>query len=325
MAHQLASLAGWGGVQLLVAPAAFQGTLRASVVAAAIGRGLEAAGLEPPDLCPVADGGEGTLEVLLGRLGGETAGARVSDPSGRALDVGFALLGDGSTALIEVAAASGRHLAGLGDGPAEAGTRGAGELIVAAVATGAEVVLVACGGVVVADGGAGALAAIEEAGGLGRAGVVALCDVRTSYEHAGPGLDRLARSLPRDPRGRMFTGAGGGLAGGLWAGLGAELRAGAPFVLEALEFDRRMRAAWAVVTGEGRLDRSTLDGKIVAEVATRARQAGIPAHAIVGEDALDRFDARILDLQEILTGSTRPEIEAAGRLLAERLGGPTVH
>jgi glycerate kinase len=310
-------------VQLLVAPAAFQGTLRASVVAAAIGRGLEAAGLEPPDLCPVADGGEGTLEVLLGRLGGETAGARVCDPSGRPLDVGFALLGDGSTALVEVAAASGRHLPRVD--PAEAGTRGAGELIVAAAAAGAEVVLVACGGAVVADGGAGALAAIEEAGGLGRARLVALCDVRTPFELAGPGLDRLARSLPRDPRGRMLTGAGGGLAGGLWAAAGAELRAGAPFVLEALEFDRRMRAAWAVVTGEGRLDRSTLDGKIVAEVATRARQAGVPAHAIVGEDALDRFDARILDLQEILTGSTRPEIEAAGRLLAERLAGPTVH
>ncbi|HEU0318964.1 MAG TPA: glycerate kinase, partial [Solirubrobacteraceae bacterium] len=133
------------------------------------------------------------------------------------------------------------------------------------------------------------------------------------------GLDRRARSLPLDPRGRMYTGAGGGLAGALWAAAGAELRAGAPFVLEALSFDRRMRAAWAVVTGEGRLDRSTLDGKVVAEVATRARQAGVPAHAIVGEDALDRFDARILDLQEILTGSTPAELEAAASVLAERL------
>ena len=309
------------GVPLLVAPAAFAGTLRASVVAAAIGRGLEAAGLEPPDLCPVADGGEGTLEVLLGRLGGETAAARVSDPRGRAIDVGFALLGDGSTALVEAAAASARHLPGADEGPGEAGTRGAGELIVAAAATGAEVVLVACSRAVVADGGAGALAAIAEAGGLGRARLVALCDVRTPYELAGPGpgLDRLARALPRDPRGRLYAGAGGGLAGGLWAAVGAELRAGGPFVLEALEFDRRMRAAWAVVTGEGRLDRSTLDGKIVAEVATRARQAGVPAHAIVGQDALDRFDARILDLQEILTGSTPVELEAAAAALGERL------
>ena len=60
---------------VLVSPDAFKGTLRAAQVAAAIGRGLERAGLEPPDLCPVADGGEGTLEVLLTALGGETGGA----------------------------------------------------------------------------------------------------------------------------------------------------------------------------------------------------------------------------------------------------------
>ena len=59
-------------MQVLVAPAGFDGTLRATEVAAAIGRGLEAAGLEPPDLCPVADGGPGTLEILLTRLGGES-------------------------------------------------------------------------------------------------------------------------------------------------------------------------------------------------------------------------------------------------------------
>jgi glycerate kinase len=284
-------------VQLLVAPAAFKGTHRASVVAAAIGRGLEAAGLEPPDLCPVADGGEGTIEVLLGRLGGETAAARVSDPGGRRLDVGFALLGDGATALVEVARASAPPPAGAGLG---AGTRGAGELILAAVAAGASVVLVAPGGPVVADGGAGAVAAIDRAGGLGGARLVVLCDARAPDELAG---------------------AGGGLAGGLRGAYGAELRAGARFVVEALDFDARMRAAWAVVTGEGRLDRSTLDGKIVAEVATRARQAGVPAHAVVGVDELDRFDARILDLQEILTASTRAEIEAAGQILAERLVG----
>ncbi|MGI8801959.1 MAG: glycerate kinase, partial [Solirubrobacteraceae bacterium] len=123
-------------MQLLVAPAAFSGTLRASVVAAAIGQGLEAAGLEPPDLCPVADGGPGTLEILLARLGGETAAGRVSSPDGRPVDVGFALLEDGSTALLEAAAA----------GSDRADTRAVGELILAAVAAEAEVVLVAAGG-----------------------------------------------------------------------------------------------------------------------------------------------------------------------------------
>src|SRR5947207_7559011 len=92
---------------VLVAPDSFKGTFRATQVAAAIGRGLESAGLPPPDLCPVADGGEGTLEVLLTALGGETAGAEATDPLGRPVQAGYALLEDGGTAVVEVAAASG--------------------------------------------------------------------------------------------------------------------------------------------------------------------------------------------------------------------------
>ncbi len=58
-----------------------------------------------------------------------------------------------------------------------------------------------------------------------------------------------------------MTGAAGGLSGGLWAAFGAELQAGAPFVLDAVEFDRRLRRARAVVTGEGKLDEQSLAGK----------------------------------------------------------------
>jgi glycerate kinase len=187
------------------------------------------------------------------------------------------------------------------------------------VATGAEVVLVAAGGASPPDGGAGAIAAIEAGGGLGRARLVVLADAHALRD---PGAERRAIEAGRDPvRASPLRKEGIGLAGALCAAFGAELRPGAQFVLGALDFDDRMRAAWAVVAGEGRLDRSTLDGKLVAEVATRARQAGVPAHAIVGVDALHRFDARILDLQEILTGSGPAEIRAAGRALAERLRG----
>ena len=113
-----------------------------------------------------------------------------------------------------------------------------------------------------------------------------------------------------------MTAAGGGLAGALWAQYDARLLAGAPFVLEQLGFDARMRAARAVVVGERRLDRATLDGRVAGEIAARARQAGVPCHAVVGEDAIDRFDARILDLQGILVASTIEELEAAGAALA---------
>jgi glycerate 2-kinase len=325
---------------VLVAPDAFKGTWRAAQVAGAIGRGLERAGLVPPDLCPVADGGEGTLEVLLTALGGETSGAAVHDPHGREIQAGYGLIDEGEAAIVEVAAASGLALVGERD-PWNATTYGTGELIAAAVDAGARVVLVAAGGSATVDGGAGALEAIEAAGGLRGARLVVLCDVRTPWERCagvfGPQkgadaetvarlaarLDVLAAELPRDPRGVPMTGAAGGLAGGLWAVHGAVLEPGAPWVLDALGFDARMRASRCVIVGEGRLDEQTLQGKIAGEIGTRARQAGVPAHAIVGEDSLDGFGKRMIDLQVVLEASTIEELEAAGETLGRRLAGGT--
>lgn len=304
-------------------------------MAAALGRGLEAGGIEPPDLCPVADGGEGTMEVLLTALGGETAGATVSDPLGRPVRAGYALVEDGATAIVEVAQASGLGLLAPGERDAEAAsTRGTGELVAAAIAAGAEVVVVAAGGSATTDGGAGAIAAIEEAGGLRGATLVVLCDVRTPFERAAATfapqkgadpaavrrlaerLDALVASWPADPRGIPLTGAAGGLSGGLWAAMGARLEPGAAFVLDALEFDRRARTAAAVVTGEGRLDATTLDGKAVAEVAARCHGAGVGLHAVVGRDALDAGGRAALGLISVREAGTLAELEAAGRGLA---------
>ncbi len=311
-------------------------------MAAAVGRGLERAGLVPPDLCPVADGGEGTLEVLLTALGGETAGARVHDPLGREVAAGFGLIEGGGTAVVEMAAASGLGLVAPEERDAwAASTRGTGELICAAVDAGAEVVLVAVGGSATTDGGLGAVEAIEAHGGLGGARVVVLCDVRTPWERApsvygpqkgaGPEMvprlearldglaTRWAREHGRDPRGVPMSGAAGGLSGGLWAACGATLEPGAPFVLGALDFDARMRASRCVVLGEGKLDEQSLQGKVTGEIGTRTRQAGVPLHAIVGVNALDRFAARIIDLQVVQEATTLDELEAAGEHLGALL------
>jgi glycerate kinase len=113
-----------------------------------------------------------------------------------------------------------------------------------------------------------------------------------------------------------MTGAAGGLSGGLWADLGAELVPGAQFVLDAVDFDRRMRAARAVITGEGKLDQQSLAGKLVSEISTRSRQAGVPCHAIIGTRDLDSFGARVLDLQAVYEASTPRQISAAARRLA---------
>ena len=319
---------------MLVAPDSFKGTLRATEVAAALSRGLERAGWTA-DQCPIADGGEGTMEVLLTALGGETAAAPVHDPLGREIDAGFGLLEDGGTAVVETAQASGLGLLADGEGdPVAASTAGTGELVLAAVAAGAVVVLVGVGGSATTDGGAGAVEAIRRGGGLRGARLVVLCDVRTPFERAaevfGPqkGADadtvrRLTRRLrdqagrlPRDPRGVPMTGAAGGLSGGLWAAFGAVLEPGAVFVLDAIGFDARMRAARAVVTGEGRIDPQTLEGKAAGEAAVRCRQAGVPCHAIVGSNGLDPFQQRILDLQTVDEAGTAAALERA----AERLG-----
>src|SRR3954466_16343569 len=170
---------------VLVAPDSCKGTFSAAQVAGAIGRGLERAGLMPPDLCPVADGGEGTLDALLPQLGGELIAVTVRGPLGAPVRTGFGLVEDGGTAIVEMAMASGLGLVAEGerDGWA-ATTSGTGELIAAAAQAGAAVILVAVGGSATTDGGAGALAAIEAAGGIGRAKIVILTDVRTPFEDA---------------------------------------------------------------------------------------------------------------------------------------------
>ena len=328
---------------VLVAPDSFKGTLSAAQVAAAVGRGLEAAG-RPVDLCPIADGGEGTVDALLLALDGERRTAVVSDPLGRPVEATFGIgeAGRGRVVgILEMASASGLGLVDPSErNPIAASTFGTGELIMAAVEAGANVVYVGAGGSATTDGGAGAIRAIEERGGLGgadRARITVLTDVRTPFEHAarvfgpqkGAGPDDVAkltkrlndqaRRLKRDPRGVPMTGAAGGLSGGLWAEFDDELVPGAQFVLDAVDFDRRMRVARAVVTGEGKLDQQSLAGKLVSEVSTRARQGGVPCHAIVGTRELDSFGVRVLDLQAVLEASTPRQISAAARRLADVL------
>jgi glycerate kinase len=110
-----------------------------------------------------------------------------------------------------------------------------------------------------------------------------------------------------------MSGAAGGLSGGLWAAFGAVLEPGAAFVLNALDFDERLRASRAAVTGEGSLDAQSLLGKVVGEIGTRCRQGGVPLYAIVGRNELDRFQARLIDLQDIHEATTLEEIERATR------------
>jgi glycerate kinase len=314
--------------RFLVAPDSFKGTFDAATAAAAIGAGIEAAGGEA-DRCPVADGGEGTMAVLLEALEGERFTARVHDPLRRPIEATFGLLADGETAIVEVAQASGLPLLAPEErDPERADTFGSGELITAAIAAGAKRVLVAAGGSATTDGGRGALEALRR-GEAGR--IEILCDVGTPYEDAArvfapqkgadpaaverltDRLNALAAELPRDPRGIPMTGCAGGLSGGLWSH-GAKLRPGAEFVLDALDFDSRLARADAVVSGEGRFDSQSLEGKIVGAIAERCASAGKPLHLIVGQNALttDPPDA----LGSVTDASSLEEIREAAAGLA---------
>jgi glycerate 2-kinase len=299
-----------------------------------IGAGIEDAGARA-DLSPAADGGDGTLDVLLGALGGERRSASAHDPLGRPIEAGFALVRDGSTAIVEVAAASGLHLVDPGERDAErASSAGSGELIAAALEAGVRRVWVAAGGSATTDGGSGAIDALEAAGGVRAAQLEVLCDTSVPFERAADvfspqkgaspeqverltsRLVALAGSLPRDPRGRAMTGAAGGLSGGLWAAFGAHLVPGAAFVLGVLGFDRRLEDAGAAITGEGRLDSQSAQGKLPGEVARRCRAAGIPAYAIVGELTLDRPELRRLGFASAEEAGTPGAIRAAAERIA---------
>ncbi|HEY6731110.1 MAG TPA: glycerate kinase [Solirubrobacterales bacterium] len=319
--------------RFLVAPDSFKGTFGADAVAAAIAAGLEESGVEA-DRCPVADGGEGTLAVLLAAVGGETRSATVHDPLRRVREASFGLLGDGRTGVVETAQASGLSLVEPAErDPEAADTFGTGELIAAAVAAGAERVLVAVGGSATTDGGRGAVEALREAGDLGAAAIEVLCDVRSTYEQAaalyapqkGAGaaaverltarLDAFADELPRDPRGVPMGGCAGGLSGGLWA-FGAQLCPGADFVLDAIGFDQRADAAEVVISGEGRFDEQSLEGKIVGAIAARCEAAIKPLHLVVGANGLR--GAPPAAISSITRAESLEEMRQAGSELARK-------
>ncbi len=325
-------------MRVLVAPDSFKGTLSARQVAEAIGAGLDEAGAGA-DLCPAADGGEGTAEVLLGALGGEWRSADVHDPLGRPVEASFALVREGTTAIVDAAAASGLQYVDRSKRDSErASTAGTGELVTAAIAAGARRIWVAAGGSATTDGGRGAIDAIEAAGGLRGAHLEILCDTSVPFERAAEvfapqkgaspeQVDRLtsrllalAGALPRDPRGRAMTGAAGGLSGGLWAAFGAHLVPGAAFVLGVVGFDRRLEGADAAVTGEGRLDSQSLEGKLTGEVARRCRAAGVPVHVIAGQLAITEEEARRLGIASAAEAGEPDAIAAAAARVASAPG-----
>ncbi len=143
-------------LKILIAPDKFKGSLTAPAAAAAMRLGVRAA--DPTtevDTCPLSDGGEGLLDVLVSALGGTVHHAEVAGSGGRRLRAPWAMLSDGHTAAIETAAVVGLNGRPEGATPAQLTTFGVGQLLLEAAAHGATRILVGLGGTATTDGGAG--------------------------------------------------------------------------------------------------------------------------------------------------------------------------
>lgn len=289
-------------MRILVAPDKFKGTARAGVVAEAIAAVVRAAGHEAITQ-PLADGGEGTLDAF----GGPNRTSTVTGPLGTPVEAAWRY-GSGRTAVIEMAEASGLAIAGGADGNDAVGatTAGTGELILQAVERGARRIIVGVGGSATTDGGLGALEAMAPLQRLREVDIEVACDVRTRFVDAaavfGPQkgatpaqvrlltrrLERLAQLYRHergvDVAGLDRAGAAGGLAGGL-ASVGATLVDGFALVADAVGLDEAIAAADVVITGEGQLDDTSFDGKVVGGVVDLAREVDVPVLAVVGRVA----------------------------------------
>lgn len=146
----------------LCAPDSFKESLTAMEAARAMAQGIENADHDAEVRClPMADGGEGTARALVDATGGSMRAVPVHDPLGRPVEGHFGLLADGTTAVVETAEASGLALLEAKErNPLIASSYGTGELMLAAVRSGAKRIIVGLGGSATNDAGAGLLQAL---------------------------------------------------------------------------------------------------------------------------------------------------------------------
>lgn len=149
-------------MHILIAPNAFKNSLTASEAADAINSGLRKSQLSCTTECfPIADGGDGTAELIIRRCGGTMVTTQVHDPLGKLITGSFGLIDNASTAVIEMADASGLRLLNNADlNPLHAASYGTGELIKLALDKAVRKIIIAMGGSATVDGGTGILSAL---------------------------------------------------------------------------------------------------------------------------------------------------------------------
>ena len=302
-------------MRVLAAPDKFKGTATAHEVAQAIGHACWGRDVDCTEI-PLADGGDGLLDVL----GGANRTSIVTGPLGDPVEAGWRL--HRNTAVIEMARASGLVLAGgiEGNNALDATTAGTGELIDQALDLGARRIIVGLGGSATTDGGFGAIRAITAISRLKPIELLVACDVTTLFTDAarvfGPQkgarpaqikmlsgrLERLAQMFVTDFGVDVTEIEGGGAAGGLGgalAAVGGRLVPGFELVADELDVYDQLDVD-LIITGEGRLDPTSFDGKVIGGMTELAHEHRVPIAAIVGDADTDTV-ARWADRIEVVS------------------------
>lgn len=348
-------------MKILVAPDKFRGSLEAGEVCEAIEKGILQAYPEAQvTAIPLADGGEGTSQILTRQAGGREVMARVTDPLGRPVDASFGLSSDGNVAFIEMAAASGLALLSMHErNPLLTSTYGTGELIRQALDMGVSKIILGIGGSATTDGGigmAGALGYVFYAADgerlvpvgqslarihsidiskrderLDRTSIVVACDVTNPLYGAngaayiyGPqkgadiemvrvlddGLINLTRVASRTFGQDVSSYPGAGAAGGLGAGcmwfLNASLKDGISIVMEQCNIESLVKEADLVITGEGKVDEQTLNGKVVKGLAGLCGEYQVPLAVVCGALRITSEQARAAGMTYAISVLNRP-------------------
>ncbi|PSV14141.1 glycerate kinase [Photobacterium kishitanii] len=324
-------------MKIIIAPDSYKESLTAMEVATAIEAGFRQVMPNAEYIkLPMADGGEGTVQSLIDASNGTIVHHPVTGPLGEQVQGFFGIMGNGKTAVIEMAAASGLHLVSPEQrNPMLTTSYGTGELILAALEQGVEHIIVGIGGSATNDGGIGMAQALgvqlldSNGQSLGFGGQALaqlatidishidprlatiklevacdvdnpLCGAKGASAVFGPqkgatpamvteldqNLAHYAAIIERDLAIDVKHMAGAGAAGGMGAALlglfKAQLRSGIEIVIDAVNLDAIVKDADLVITGEGRIDSQTINGKTPIGVARAAKKFNKPVIGIAG-------------------------------------------
>ncbi|RFS17940.1 glycerate kinase [Emticicia sp. C21] len=330
-------------MKILLAPDKFKGSLDAPQVCQAMIEGIKMVSTDIETVSvPMADGGEGTLDLLLWYSGGQKKTAQVHDPLGRIIEAQYGISADGKTAFIEMATASGLPLLKIEErNPLLTSTYGTGELVKIAIELGVEQIILGIGGSATTDAGIGMAKAlgwqflgadakeVEAIGGnlslikkiIPSPTVSQLPKIQVACDVTNPlygingaahvygpqkGADaKVVEILDKGLRDfaritglseKIFNSPGFGAAGGLGFGcvffLNAELKEGVKLLMEFCDFDKHLTNVDLIITGEGKIDNQTLQGKLIKGITSKAQQIAVAA--ICGT-----LDASLQQMQEI--------------------------